>query len=84
MTRATLTRDTLERAAGVAEGLADLLAAYDATVLPVDLRARIDFGRDGLLATADALGEAAEHLDRTGPKTAQVNDNNLPRRDLHD
>lgn len=81
MTRATLTKGTLVRAAGVAEGLADLLAAYDVTVLPVDLRARIDFGRDGLLATADALGEAAEHLDRTGPKTAQVNDDNLPRRD---
>ena len=80
MTRATLTKDTLERAAGVAEGLADLLAAYDVTVLPVDLRARIDFGRDGLLATADALGEAAEHLDQTGPKTAQVDDNQLMRR----
>ncbi len=80
MTRATLTRDTLERAASVAEGLADLLAAYDVTVLPVDLRARINFGRDGLLATADALGEAAEHLGRTGPKTAQVNDDNLMRR----
>ena len=80
MTRATLTKDTLERAASITEGLADLLAAYDVTVLPVDLRARIDFGRDGLLATADALRDAAEHLALTGPKTGHVDDNRLTRR----
>ena len=66
-------------AASITEGLADLLAAYDVTVLPVDLRARIDFGRDGLLATADALRDAAEHLDLTGPKTGHVDDNRLTR-----
>lgn len=81
MTRATATPSTWEWLADVTERLADIVADCDTSDLPAPVAERLVKGCEHMYATAAVMDAAAEHLDQTGPKTAQVDDSKLMRRD---
>ena len=80
MTRATVTPSTWEWLADVTERLADLLDGCDLSDLPEQVRERLALGRAHMYATAAVMDAAAEHLDKTGPRSAQVDDDKIMRR----